>query len=92
MMTFMEKIILIKNIILKMNFLLRRRFFKRIKIIKPNETSRNAINIPKNINKSTFVNKHPNLKLLLNYINQEDNKYRENFNIWITGLNILKLN
>ena len=28
---------------------------------------------------------HPNLKLLLDYINQEDDIYRENFNIWITG-------
>ena len=60
-------------------------FFKRIKIIKPGETSNKAINIPKNIKSNAFIKQHPNLKLLLNYINQEDNKYRENFNIWITG-------
>ncbi len=60
-------------------------FFKRIKIIKPGEKSNKAIKIPKNIKSNAFINQHPNLKLLLNYINQKDNEYRENFNIWITG-------
>ena len=57
-------------------------FFKRIQIIKPNNTSNKAIkflNLDNN-----FVEKNPNLKALLLYI-KKSNEHRKKINQWITG-------
>ena len=60
-------------------------FMKRIKIIKPGKLLNTAINVPTNINSNNFIKEHPNLKLLLQYIKQDDDKYRIKFNKWLTG-------
>ena len=59
-------------------------FKKRIKIIKPGNTSDKGINIPNNINTNNLINYYPNLKILLSYIKKSDEN-REKINAWITG-------
>jgi len=59
-------------------------FKKRIKIIKPGNTSDKGINIPNNINTNNLINNNPNLKILLSYIKKSDEN-REKINAWITG-------
>ena len=84
MMTFMEIFYFKKDFKSEISFK-KEDFFKRIKIIKPGETSNKAINISNAMKNNNLMTNYPNLKLLLDYINQEDDIYRENFNIWITG-------
>ena len=75
-------------------------FFKRIKIIKMQDGNkpRQEYELSSNNNSSNLINKfltsnngkqliqeYPNLKVILDYINQEDDKYRTKFNKYITG-------
>ena len=75
-------------------------FFKRIKITKlqdgnkprqeynlsPNNNSSNLINKFLNSNNGKqLIQEYPNLKVILDYINQEDDEYRKIFNKHITG-------
>ena len=75
-------------------------FFKRIKIIKIQDGNkpRQEYELSSNNNSSNLINKflnsnngkqlieeYPNLKVILDYINQEDDKYRKKFNKYITG-------
>ena len=75
-------------------------FFKRIKIIKIQDGNkpRQEYELSSNNNSSNLINKflnsnngkqliqeYPNLKVILDYINQEDDEYRKKFNKYITG-------
>ena len=75
-------------------------FFKRIKISKLQDGNkpRQEYELSSNNNSSNLINKflnsnngkqliqeYPNLKVILDYINQDDDEYRKKFNKYITG-------
>ena len=70
-------------------------FFERLKIIKVQDgnkprqeykLSSNSINkLLNNNTNNSLIQEYPNLKVVLNYINQEDDEYRKKFTKYITG-------